>query len=193
MAIRRTLVCILVFSLLAVTACSRPPEVPSVVTPSPAAEQNSNAAYPYPDAEALVPTYNPYPDPAMQPATPVAPPTPTADPALGMVTGRLLQGNQVAKDVSLYLAEIKADAKGNELVASFSAGTSPRTETGSDGSFVFVNIKPGRYAMILYTGLNGFLMNKPETTKQPITFTVEGGKTVELGDLAYDSLPLPTP
>lgn len=160
----------------------------STAAPAATAESQPPASgSPYP---AIVePTFDPYPGGAPAVDTPVPVPTPTTDSTLGAVRGRLLEANKPAAGVSFFLAEIKKDAKGAELVAAFSANDSPRVETNANGEFVFVNVPGGRYALILYTGMNAFLLNVPDK-EDPILFTVENGETTDLGDLAYDDLPL---
>ena len=184
---------LLMINLIGMSACNAATpqssiaqtEVATTQYPGPAAEQ----AYPYPYPYAMeVPPV--YPSPGMEEATPtyIPLPTPTADPSLGRVQGALFEAKSPVQ-VSLYLAEIKADEEGTEVSARFSPPDSPRVETNPDGSFTFVNITPGRYALILYTGFAAYLVNIPDK-EDPILFTVEAGKTVDLGELNYDDLPL---
>ena len=160
----------------------------TAVTPAGTAEAQPPASgSPYP---AIVePTFDPYPGGTPVMDTPVPLPTPTTDASLGAVHGRLLEANKPAAGVSFFLAEIKKDAKGAELVAAFSANESPRMLTNENGEFTFVNVPEGRYALILYTGMTAYLLNVPDK-EDPILFTVVNGKTTDLGDLSYDDLPL---
>lgn len=141
--------------------------------------------YPYPFA---APVQSPYPYPDIEQPVFIPSPTPTKDPTLGIVKGRLLEGKNPVINYSIFLAEVRKDAKGTELAAKFSPVDSPRVETQPDGAFLFVNVVPGRFALIFYTGLNAFLINIPDKT-DPIIFTVDAGETVDLGDLVYDDLP----
>lgn len=190
----KKLLVLLVVFLISISGCvanTPAPATQAVTTPPtnyPAPGVNTAYPYPYPFAEPIQPLY---PYPGMEQPAPVAAPsaTPTADPALGVVKGRLLEGQVPVFDMSLFLAEIKKGEDGKDLVARLSFTNSQRVATDSDGNFMFVNVKPGRYAIILYTGENAFLLNVPDKM-DPILINVEADKTVGLGDLSYDDLPL---
>lgn len=178
--VKKLLICLWIASSL-LAACSPAPK-----PPQPAAATPAGGAYPYPAAQIV----NPYPA-GMEPVAPtdIPLPTPTYDAQMGMVRGRLLEANAPVKELIVFLAEIAKDAKGAELAASFSATDSPRMNTNENGEFVFMNVKPGRYSIVLYTGMDAWLLNYPDK-KEPILFTVEAGKTVDIGDLNYDDIPL---
>jgi hypothetical protein len=211
---KKTLFTLLILSLFALSACTAAPtpattQAPAATQPPagqgntpttspPAAATTAPVAYPtpptgvpYPTAQqAVVPPYPNYPaqqQPYTAPAT--LQPSPTFDATMGNVTGKILLNGQPVV-ASLFLAKIGADAKGTELVASFSAGESPRVEIDPQGNFVFVNIPAGRYALVIYTGVSGFLATLPGK-EEAVTMTVDAGKTTDLGTMDYKELPLP--
>jgi len=120
--------------------------------------------------------------------------TPTFDLARGAITGVLLLSvdgtTRPAANVPIYLAEALKDAGGIERVASYSPVDSPRSTTDADGRFWFYNVKPGRYGLILDAVIQGFLLSKPGTDES-LVIEVTRGQTNDLGNLAYESLPLP--
>ncbi len=178
--VKKFLLCALILSSL-LAACS------PTSKPAPTATPADGGAYPYPNTAQVV---SPYPG-GVEPSVPtdIPAPTPTYDAQMGIVRGRLLEAKAPVKDLIVFLAEIAKDAKGTELAASFSATDSPRMNTTENGEFVFMNVKPGRYSIVLYTGMDAWLLNYPDK-KEPILFTVEAGKTVDIGDLNYDDIPL---
>ena len=183
---------LLIISVIGSSSCNAS-QFPSSTAPNP--EQGFGQPYPYPNPYPypyphLLEMPPLYPDPEAIPATPTFIPAPTAtsDPTLGRVNGALFEGVSPVQ-ISLYLAEVRADEDGTEVAARYNPLDSPRIETSADGSFSFVNVMPGRYALILYTGLSSYLLNIPDK-QEAIVFTVEAGKTVNLGKIVYDDLPL---
>lgn len=178
-------------------ACSQPSSV-STQALIPTAEQNTGYPVPqvnitenpnYPAPEVII-TENPsYP----APTTPIITnpsPTFTADPQLGIIGGRLLRNNMPVSDVALDLAEVMKDNTGKDIIAGLDRAKSPNTATDSQGTFVFINVKTGRYALILDIITNQFLLHYPGS-EDPIIIQVEAGKEVNLGDLNFDDLPVP--
>lgn len=133
-----------------------------------------------------------YPDPQTRVAS--AATTPTFDPARSVITGVLLLTvngtTRPAANVPIYLAEALKDAGGIERVASYSPVDSPRSITDAEGRFWFYNVKPGRYGLILDAVIQGFLLSKPGTDES-LVIEATRGQTNDLGNLAYESLPLP--
>jgi hypothetical protein len=177
---------VIVLSLLLPAACTPAPATPAY----PVAGNANNLTYPggYPAPMGPVDT-NPYPG---QPTTmPEYIPTitPTYDPQFGIIHGRLLEADRPVVRTMIFLANIQKDDKGEDLVAAFSALDSVRVLTDENGEFTFMNVLPGRYAIILHTGMSAFLINHPGK-EDPILFIVEAGQTTELGELNYDDLPL---
>jgi hypothetical protein len=117
-------------------------------------------------------------------------PTYTTDPLMGSVIGRLLENSNGVENVTLYLAEVMQDKSGRDIVAGLDRINSPTADTDSQGKFAFINVKAGRYALILDVVISQYMINYPgENT--PIIVDVITGEQFDLGDLNYDSLPLP--
>lgn len=151
---------------------------------------DSASAYPAPvEPQVTSPDY-PGPEAA---ARPPAEPTPTQDATLGRVKGRLLENSRPAPNVILYLAEVVKDPSGTEMVVSYDRSTSPNTTTDEQGNFVFVNINPGRYGLILDIVVDAYFLHYPGGENKQILFSVEVDQETDLGKLDYDDLPLPPP
>lgn len=139
---------------------------------------NNNDEYPYPYPESSSPVVvNPQP-------------TYTTDPLMGSVSGSLLENNKGIENITLYLAEVLKDKSGRDIVAGLDRMKAPTTDTSTNGKFTFINVNPGRYALILDVVTNQYMMNYPNEDT-PIIIEVSTGEQVDLGDLNYDSLPIP--
>jgi hypothetical protein len=134
---------------------------------------------------------SPYPYPYTTPVVPIVPkPTYTTDPLMGSVVGSLLENNKGIGNVTLFLAEVLKDKTGRDIVAGLDPMKAPTADTSSEGKFAFINVKPGTYALILDVVTTQYMINYP-SENNPIIFEVKAGGQVDLGDLNYDSLPLP--
>jgi hypothetical protein len=188
------------FLLLILTACSgkvatqspEPYPVPGSDSPYPVgsaypypinAPQFNNSGYPYPNSA--------YPHPLEEPVLmATSGPIPAPEENSGIVTGFLLIQGKPVVDVSVYLADLLKDDQGNDSIASYDRANSPRAFTDIEGKFVFANIEPKKYGLILDVVLNSYLLSHPKGSG-PIFITVEAGKIVDLGKLDYTELPLP--
>jgi hypothetical protein len=190
------LICITTLIIM-VAACS---SVAPVTTPASQAGQTPDASsYPYPSANpsgypaAMVEPapVNPYPAAGYPSPTQAATmPTATVSSKMGMINGRLINNGKPLNKQGLFLAAIaKNPQTGQDLVAKFSAATSPYAETDTEGNFIFVNIPPGKYGLILYTVVESYLLADPKGSGQPVYVTVAEGQTINLGELKYDNLP----
>ena len=184
--------------IIFLTACSN--STPAVTSPTAASINNEVATqapdYPAPDYPAPVQPATPissYPGPIPTLVKPEPAPTSTKDPSMGAVNGRLLEADKPAPNVILYLAEVVKDDSGKEMVVSYDRVTSPNTTTDDQGNFVFVNVKAGRYGLILDTVIDSYFLHYPGGTNEQILFSVETNQETDLGELNYDSLPLPPP
>jgi hypothetical protein len=120
-------------------------------------------------------------------------PTETLATGTGRVSGVLQVtangGAQPAQKVVLYLAETIKDSAGKDSVAALDRVNSPRTETDNQGRFVFKNVPPGNYGLILDVISNSYLLMKPGT-QEALLIKVSEGQQVDLGTLLYETLPI---
>jgi hypothetical protein len=120
-------------------------------------------------------------------------PTVTLAPGTSRITGILQvgskEGAQPAKNALLYLAESLKDSTGKDSVAALDRIRSPKTQTDGQGRFVFSNIPPGKYGLVLDVITNSYLLMKPGS-EETLLIEVPAGKEVDMGTLLYDSLPL---
>jgi len=119
-------------------------------------------------------------------------PTPSA-PDKCTITGVLLvsPGPQPVKRTLLALANV-IEANGTPIVASMDSLNPPRTLTDDNGRFIFVEVTADTYTLILDKITESFLLSHP-TSGEDILITCEAGQVIDLGELAYSELPLPTP
>lgn len=170
--------------LFVLNACSN---LTNLETPTPSITPERSPQYPAPQVEMTGNPSYPVPSTAVRNS---AGPTFTSDPQMGAVIGRLLLNDSPVKNATLYLAEVIKDASGRDIIAGLDRAKSPTTDSDNQGKFAFINVKTGRYAVILDVITNQYLMNYPSNEK-PIIIQVDSGTEVDLGDLDYDSLPLP--
>lgn len=122
-------------------------------------------------------------------------PTVTMAPGTGRVNGVLQVGTSVeqqpAKNALLYLAETIKDSSGIDSFAALDRINSPKTVSDDQGRFVFSNVPPGKYGLILDVITNSYLLMKPGS-EEALLIEVSAEQQVDLGTLLYDSLPLPS-
>jgi len=122
-------------------------------------------------------------------------PTVTLAPGMSRVTGVLQVGtreeSQPAKNALLYLAETIKDSTGSDSFAALDRIRSPRTVADDQGRFVFSNVPPGNYGLVLDVITNSYLLMKPGS-EEALLIEVTAEQQVDLGTLLYDSLPLPS-
>lgn len=158
--------------LLLLAACSNATPTPAATAvpgaPTPAAA-NATAG-----AEATLP--------------PAVVQTPASD-QVGTITGQIYR--QASKTPAgplagapLYLGTILTNPQGENRVVELEKGTAPKTNADSQGRFVFTNIPPGRYGLMLDAPFGTLLLNDPKTGGDLIVEVV-GGKVVDLGQLEY--------
>jgi|WetSurMetagenome_2_1015567.scaffolds.fasta_scaffold30466_1 hypothetical protein len=137
----------------------------------------------------------PVPEPTKSPLSPVATPQaaqqatlnvepiPTSRPGYGAVTGRLVS-QETGKPLDnrvVYLGPIVEAADGNFSVASLDK-SSPRFSTDGQGGFVFTDVLPGRYGLIMDALMETVLL-ADLTTGKDIVVVVAPDKTVDLGKI----------
>jgi hypothetical protein len=188
----RSKIIIYLLGIVIFSSCSPAPPVPFTPTPNPVGEITPEAGYPYPPpAVGHQPPYPVETTPA-QAAVPTDPQeiVEQLQTGLGAVSGTLLINRQPRPAASLYLADVIQDDRGAEMVASYDPANSPRAFTDSSGNFLYVNIPPGRYGLVLDSVIASYLLHYPDRD-EPILITITAGEVTDIGDLDYDDLPLP--
>ncbi len=122
--------------------------------------------------------------------------TPESQPGTGTVVGVLLlkAGNEstpVANQI-LYLAEVIKNEQGEDSFAAMDRTNSPKAITDNQGHFLFVNVPPGNYGLVLDTISNSYLLLQPGS-EEAVLVSATADSTIDLGTLEYDSLPIPSP
>jgi hypothetical protein len=129
---------------------------------------------------------------SQEPAATQVIPTPSGDKAV--ITGVLLEGTEELEPASnaiLYLADIVSSTDGRKAAASFDRASSPNTQADAYGRFVFSDVEPGEYALVLDRVYNSFLLHDPDGAGD-LLFSAEAGEILDLGSLEYLSLPAST-
>jgi len=179
----RRLFPIMITSALMLGACRGTP------TPKP-----TQSAYPGPQASS-------YPGPG-SPTELSASPVPLisviatpSTPDKSTVTGVLQlspSAPQPVAGVVLCLAEIVPSASGTPWLAGFDRQTSPCTQADGAGRFVFIDVAVGKYSLVLDRFADAYLLNDPKSGGD-FVFEAQPGQILDLGNLAYLSLPSQTP
>ncbi len=169
---------IIVLLMLVLSACQgQSPAEPTVYPPPPG---NTGAAQP-PEG---------YPGPATPTAYVIAEvPTPGTD--TGTVVGYILTNKASptpAGTVLLALARVIPGPDGTPMVASFNRNEAPHALTDANGRFVFSEVPPGQYALILDRISDAFMLNHPDSGEDFIV-AVAAGEETDLGEIIYASLP----
>ena len=161
----------------------------STATPqSPAAvDKPSPGDEPYPGTNAaLKPPTAPYPGPTIEGLQAEPPNTernlPAADSETGIVGGILIreivgEGFVPFSPQKLILGEIITLDTGEPAYVGAS-GESPNAELLPTGIFIFRNISPGDYNLVVDIGITQFLVGD--------TFTVEAGQVIDLGQVIIE-------
>lgn len=119
------------------------------------------------------------------PVIPVVVPTPKTD--LGIVTGKLLSSDPDNPPyiATLYLGStIKADKEGFPPMVSLSADTDPKALQDDTGAFLFTDVKPGIYALVVWDPYNSVVV-QDEKKENYLTFEVKAGEVTDLGTILY--------
>jgi hypothetical protein len=176
----------------ATTAPAAPTAAGTEAYPAPNSE-----AYPAPDSAYPAPN-SAYPGPGgaadLGPTVssePVVVPEPSsAD--VGVATGKLIRITESGEreplaGYNLYLGNILENNQGNESLVELDRGTAPKAQLNALGEFVFVDVPPGRYGLMLDLVRGAALLNDPDDGTDLIV-EIQGGQVLDLGEMAY---PLP--
>ena len=197
---KKVLILLAIISLLpllgACASSTNPPEVTVIIatqTPAeelpesyPAPQQQNSQAYPYPDTEQA------YPDSEQAAVPTMVPPDITPDPTMAMVKGVLLYNSKPVSGTILYLSKVVRSEDGGVGVVAFDRKDPTKTYTNAEGEFVFYNIPPGEYGLVIDTVVASYLLSYPDGEAE-ILLDLSSGDEVDLETLDYDNLPIPEP
>jgi hypothetical protein len=118
-------------------------------------------------------------------------PEPSSD-QVGVVTGTILRtsdGESVpaSEGYVIFLGTILRNDTGAEGLVELDKITAPKAALNALGEFVFVDVPPGRYGLMLELRGGTVLLNNPQDGSDLI-IEVTGGQVLDLGELGY---PLP--
>jgi hypothetical protein len=84
----------------------------------------------------------------------------------------------------LQLARVIRDEDGTPLVASAGEKTSPTTVTGENGAFVFTEVPPDTYAIVVVTPIGSFMIE--DDMGKDFLIDIESGGVLDLGEIHTD-------
>lgn len=119
------------------------------------------------------------------PSVPIVIPTPRPD--LGIVVGKLLAsdpGNPPYLSVLHLGNTIKADRADFPPMVSLSPDTDPKAVQDITGAFMFTDIKPGFYAVIVWNPYNSIVI-QDEKKENYLVFEVKPGEITDLGTILF--------
>lgn len=164
---------LLALSLVLVGCGANPTEIPE------ATQDIAHSPLPTPDIESSPPAES-------AEATEIPAPSSSA----GMVTGFLLSGDPPqGRDQSiLFLGKVITSEDGSPVMASINKQSAPKAISEEGGKFVFVDVPPGRYALVLDLITSTVILRHP-TRGEDLLIDVTEGEITDLGELVYSDLP----
>jgi len=172
--VRRCTVLLLILGVLALGACGQEEigtvSAPQTDTVSPLATATAEANL----------------EPTTAVATPSLPPNLTPKPDLGLVQGTLEMDGELAPGETLYLAPMVATGE-SMSVAGLNTDTDPRAATDETGTFTFLDVPPGQYALAIISPYGPVVINGPDDKE--IVVAVQAGELTELGAIAISAFP----
>jgi hypothetical protein len=131
---------------------------------------------------------SPQPTATTIPASRATLPTPSSS-DVGVVGGVLLRdlesGESTAgAETTLQLGRVIRDDEGTPLAVSAGETSSPTTTTGENGDFVFTDVPPDTYGLVLVSPVGSFMIK--DETGNDFLIDVESGQAVDLGEVHTD-------
>jgi len=113
---------------------------------------------------------------------------PIPSPGLAVVGGKIVEirSQKAPPESTLYLGEIRSLDSGQPVVR-LERATAPYAIPAQNGGFLFQDVRPGRYGLVLYTPEFSFLVDDPDGTGSLI-FDVLPDQVLDLGQIEV-SLP----
>lgn len=110
-------------------------------------------------------------------------PPPKPAPGTGVIIGviKVEHTNQPMAGVELYLAR-HIGATPDTPMYSMEPGSAPRAIVGDNGQFMFKDVPPGRYAIVVWNPMNSFLARDPATGRE-LVIDVQPDQVYNVGTL----------
>ncbi len=111
--------------------------------------------------------------------------TPTADKAI--ITGRLINATdgKPMSGILVRLAEVYRNDAGEGSYV-LDQALSPGTESDENGYYVFENLTPGEFVLVLGDPLVKYLIISEPNSEKAKVWKVEPGKILDIGELSVD-------
>lgn len=109
---------------------------------------------------------------------------PEPKPDLGVITGKVIERGtkEVYLAPTLILGELTfADNPDAPPLVGFSEKTDPKGIQDQSGKFIFQDIKPGKYSIVVWTPMSQTLVS--DADGNTLFVTVEAGKVTDLGNV----------
>lgn len=148
---------------------------------------------------------NPVQSPLAAPNSPLsAPPSPLTPPSLaptpvtsadgggliGRITVAKSTGDIAVAALMIGLAEVIRGEDGVPKASGYEASMAPKATTDDYGRFVFNDLKPGLYTLILDAVVTQYQLDTVDTG-ETILVEIKPNEIVDIGELRYPSLPIP--
>jgi hypothetical protein len=117
---------------------------------------------------------------------------PTAAQDKGVVHGILMEVDSKkplseAEGVDLFLGAILRSGDNGQSLASLDKATAPRADPDGNGRFVFADVPPGEYALVVRSPISEVVARKLDQSGDVIV-TVVAGQAIDLGEV-YSKYP----
>lgn len=86
-----------------------------------------------------------------------------------------------ANGIDVYLAEILENEDGSLRFAGFDRKTAPVTAADENGQFVFTNVAPGAYAIVIKSPLSEVIAVQASSPDQEAEVIISAGEVVDVG------------
>jgi hypothetical protein len=109
---------------------------------------------------------------------------PTPSPQKGVIIGRLISSTDQLpiKNHLIYLGEYLYLTPGPDYLITLQIRNSDHVSTNEQGIFIFTDVEPAQYPMILWTPGQSLVVPEKDSQNE-LLVDVQAGKTTDLGDL----------
>jgi hypothetical protein len=113
-------------------------------------------------------------------------PTASADKAVIHGVVRQVDTNKPlgeAEGVDVFLAQVLHSADSSMTMSSLDKTTAPRSDPDAQGVFVFADVPPGEYALVVRSPLTEVVARQANDTSKDLVVTVTAGQTLDVGEI----------